>query len=112
MFPALWSGFDMSSSVAFMLSKTIRLIANDCACLMLIWGWFREPSYLKAASWLFAVELFVILPLYLFVKLSLEGPTEISSPLLSQIHRLIVNPLLMFLLMVGFAVQQLRHPKH
>jgi hypothetical protein len=54
------------------------------------------------------VEVFLLLPAYFIVKLTLEGDSEISSPLLSQIHRLIVNPLLMFLLMVGFVYQRVR----
>lgn len=92
----------------FMVNKTIRLVLNDVACMVLIYAWFKERKYLTLSFYLFLVEVFLLLPIYFIVKLSLEGDSEISSPLLSQIHRLIVNPLLMFLLMVGFIYQRVR----
>lgn len=92
----------------FMVNKTIRLVLNDVACMVLIYTWFKERKYLTLSFYLFLVEVFLLLPIYFIVKLSLEGDSEISSPLLSQIHRLIVNPLLMFLLMVGFIYQRVR----
>lgn len=94
----------------FVVNKTIRLILNDIACMMLIHALFSERMYLKVAFWLFLIELFVVLPVYVVVKLNLEGDSEISSPLLSQIHRLIVNPLLMFLLMIAFLYQKITKP--
>ena len=81
---------------------------NDFACLLLIYVFFEDKKYLKMGFWVFLIELLVILPIYLVLKLSLEGTSEISSPLLSQIHRLIVNPTLMILLMLGFVYQKYR----
>jgi exosortase F-associated protein len=98
-------------SAAFIVNKTIRLILNDLACLMLIIALFPGKIYMKAALYLFLIELIILLPVYFIIKLNLEGPSEISSPLLSQIHRLIVNPLLMFLLMIGFLYQRLSRKK-
>lgn len=92
----------------FIINKTIRLVLNDVACMVLIYAWFKERKYLTLSFYLFLVEVCLLLPIYFIVKLSLEGDSEISSPLLSQIHRLIVNPLLMFLLMVGFIYQRVR----
>ena len=92
----------------FIINKTTRLVLNDVACMVLIYAWFKERKYLTLSFYLFLVEVFLLLPIYFIVKLSLEGDSEISSPLLSQIHRLIVNPLLMFLLMVGFIYQRVR----
>src|SRR5688572_15850285 len=77
--------------LVFGINRYIRLLMNDLACFALIFAIFREAKYLKLAFWVFLGECFIILPLYLVVKLSLEGDSEISSPLLSQIHRLIVN---------------------
>jgi exosortase F-associated protein len=75
--------------------------------MVIIWTLFQQTKFLKAAFLVFLVELLIILPLYFTVKLSLEGDSELSSPFLSQIHRMIVNPLLMFLLMIGFLYQKL-----
>lgn len=91
----------------FIVNKTIRLILNDLACLMLIVALFPGRVYMKAAFYLFLIELFVLLPAYFLIKLNMEGPSELSSPLLSHIHRLIVNPLLMFLLIAGFLYQRI-----
>lgn len=93
-------------NVIFAINRTARLILNDFACLLIIFALFREAKYLKIAFWVFLIELLVILPLYLAIKLSLEGDSEISSPLLSQVHRLIVNPMLMILLIGGFLFQR------
>lgn len=95
----------------FIVNKTIRLIINDVACMILIYAFFTDRIYLKVAFYLFLIELFLILPVYFMVKLNFEGDSEISSPLLSQIHRLIVNPLLMFLLMIGFLYQKVTQQK-
>lgn len=93
-------------NVIFVINRTTRLIVNDLACLLIIFGLFRERKYLKVAFGVFLVELLVILPLYFGIKLTLEGDSEISSPLLSQVHRLIVNPMLMILLIAGFCYQR------
>lgn len=94
------------SYTVFIVNRTSRLIINDGACMVLIWGLFKETKYLKAAFLVFLIELLVILPIYFVAKLNLEGPSEISSPLLSQIHRIIVNPLLMVILIIGFYYQK------
>jgi len=90
----------------FSVNRIIRMILNDSACLVLIWVLFSERKYLRLAGYIFIFELVILLPLYLWVKLTLEGDSEISSPLLSQVHRLIVNPMLMLLLMVAFFYQK------
>ncbi len=91
----------------FIVNRTIRLIINDGACMLLIGSLFRDTKYLKAAWMVFLIELFFILPLYFVIKLNLEGASEISSPLLSQIHRIIVNPLLMVILIIAFYYQKI-----
>ncbi len=95
----------------FIINKTVRLGLNDLGCMIFIYAVFEKRMYLQASFYLFLIELFVLLPVYLIIKLSSEGTSELSSPLLSQIHRLIVNPLLMFLLMVGFVYQRLKSEK-
>ena len=95
-----------NATVNFVFNKAVRLVLNDLSCILLIHAIFTEPKYNKVAFILFSIELFLILPIYLVVKLSLEGPTEISSPILSQIHRLIVNPMLMVVLIASFYYQK------
>lgn len=96
----------MHPNAVFIVNKTIRLVINDLACMLLIFAVFQRRSYLVIAFYVFLFELVILLPVYFVVKLSLEGDSEISSPLLSFVHRLIVNPMLMFVLMAGFFYQK------
>ncbi|HWA33071.1 MAG TPA: exosortase F system-associated protein [Cyclobacteriaceae bacterium] len=94
-----------SSSHRFVANRLVRFLLNDAACLMLVAAIFNKAAYLRLSFWIFLAELFILLPLYFAFKLTLEGDTEISSPLLSQIHRMIVNPLLMIVLIAALFYQ-------
>ena len=96
----------MHPNVVFVINKTVRLVINDFACMLLIYAIFESKSYLLVAFYVFLFELLIMLPVYFAIKLSLEGDSEISSPLLSFVHRLIVNPMLMLVLMAGFIYQR------
>lgn len=95
-----------SETASFVANRTIRLVLNDLLCILIIQRLFREPVFSRLAWWVFMGELFLLLPLYLFLKLSAEGPSELSSPLYQPIHRMIVNPLLMITLMAGMYFQK------
>ena len=105
------SSSEVHPYVFFIFNRTLRLLLNDLACLLIVFVLFKEQRYLRATMVVFLIELFFILPLYFWIKLSWEGDSEISSPLLSQIHRLVVNPILMILLMIGFFYQRFKQPK-
>lgn len=98
--------FNLSPNSTFVANRTIRLMLNDTLCMVLIAALFQKRSHLKLAGIIFLIELLIILPGYLLIKLSMEGPSEISSPLLSPIHRMIVNPLLMIILIAAFYYQR------
>ena len=89
----------------FIFNKSLRFLLNDGACLLLVIAFFNRPNYLRISAWVFLVEFIFLLPFYFTLKLTLEGNSEISSPLLSQLHRMIVNPLLMIVLIMGFVYQ-------
>lgn len=90
----------------FIVNKSIRFLINDLCCILIVTACFREQKYLRAAVIVFIIEILIILPVYFSIKLTLEGDSEISSPLLSQIHRLIVNPILMIVLIFSFFYQE------
>jgi exosortase F-associated protein len=94
------------SNLAFIVNKSVRLIVNDVLCLVLIYALFEEKKYVALASWVLLFELFIVMPFYFWIKLKMEGDSEISSPLLSQIHRLVVNPMLMGILIIGLYYQK------
>lgn len=104
-------GFDpqqLHPYVVFIGNRVIRLTGNDLSCMVLIYVFFRERKYLVVAWYFYLFELLVVMPVYFLIKLQTEGVSEISSPLLSQIHRLIVNPVLMILLMLAFLYQKIK----
>lgn len=97
---------DPNPNMDFAFNRAFRLVVNDLLCMGIIYFQFREKQFLKIGFWVFMLELLLILPIYLFIKLKWEGPTEISSPLLSPIHRMVVNPLLMIVLIAGLLFQK------
>jgi exosortase F-associated protein len=99
-----------ADAVHFAFNKTLRVIANDVLMLLLIHLWFQDKSVTKLAIYVQCIDTLLLLPLYLFIKLEFEGTSEISSPLLSQFHRLIVNPTLMILIFPAIYFQRaLKH---
>ncbi len=101
-----WFGIE-SPTVAFAVNRTIRVLCNDVFMLILIVAWFNDRTTTRLALAIQAIDLFLLLPLYLWAKLSWEGTSEISTPLLSQFHRLIVNPTLMILLIPAVYFQRM-----
>ncbi len=96
-----------SANFLFALRKFVRLFLNDIFMLMIISAWFRNASITRLALGVQLVDLFILFPVYLFIKLKWEGDSEISSPLLSQLHRLIINPTLMILLIPAVYFQKI-----
>jgi exosortase F-associated protein len=100
-------GIEAHPYAHFVVKRFMRLFINDSFMLLLIYAWFNDKSITQLAWKLQLVDTCILLPLYLVLKLSLEGDSEISSPLLSQFHRLIVNPTLMILLIPGVYFQRM-----
>jgi len=102
------NGCQFQPTIIFVVNKTLRLIVNDAACMLLIVAIFREQKYLRVAFYIFLFELLIMLPIYFTCKLTVEGTSEISSPLLSQVHRMIINPMLMILTIIAFFYQRFK----
>ena len=94
-----------SPNFQFIFNRTLRFIINDLSVILLIYVIFENLTLTRVAFFIQLFGLFIILPLYFYFKLTLEGPSEISSPLLSFIHRIVVNPILMLLLIPAFYYQ-------
>lgn len=94
------------SYTRFAVKKILRVLLNDSFMLLFIHALFRDPSVTRLAWYVQLVDTLVLLPIYLVIKLSYEGDAEISMPLLSQLHRLIVNPTLMVLLIPAVYYQR------
>lgn len=97
---------NVSDESQFIIRKTFRVVLNDVFMLMIINAWFRDWKVTRLAIVIQVIDGVVLLPVYLIIKLSMEGTTEISSPLFSQFHRLIINPTLMILLIPAVYFQK------
>ena len=91
----------------FISNRMVRIFINDSCMLALIYALFREPAIVRLAFYIQLIDLLVLFPLYLLLKIPAEGISELSSPFLSQLHRLIVNPTLMVLLIAGIYYQKM-----
>jgi exosortase F-associated protein len=103
--------FDFSDQGQFVGRKILRVLLNDMFMLIFIVAWFRDKKVTRLALFIQLIDGLVLLPLYLILKLRWEGTSEISSPLLSQFHRLIINPTLMILLIPAIYFQKLSGQK-
>jgi exosortase F-associated protein len=104
----LFTGSSFNLNYHFIVNRVVRVLINDLCMLVLIYSLFHEKGILKLALAVQAVDLLVLLPLYFILKLPTEGVSEISSPFLSQLHRLIVNPTLMILLIPALYYQRIK----
>lgn len=95
-----------SPNFVFIFNRTLRFIFNDLLAILLIWSVFYERKYIMVAFFVQIIGLFLILPVYFILKLSFEGIDEISSPLLSFLHRIIINPIIILLLIPAFYYQK------
>ena len=92
-----------TDSMPLMVNKAGRYILNDLFSISLIYGIFAEKKYARFAFLVMLFGLFVLLPIYLFLYLT--QPEGFSS-MISHLHRVVMNPVLMMLLIPAFYFQQ------
>jgi exosortase F-associated protein len=87
----------------FIFNRTVRFFLNDSLAILLIYALFQERKYVLFAFWVQAIGfLFLLLP-YFVIKIYLP---DYNGPLLNFLHRIIVNPTLMLLLIPALAYQK------
>lgn len=98
-------GEDAARSAVFVfnMNKTIRFLLNDAFAVLLIYALFREKKYVWFAFAVQAVGTLCILIPYLLIKTQYPG---YNGPLISFLHRLVVNPLLLLILIPAFLYQK------
>jgi exosortase F-associated protein len=87
----------------FVLNKLARYLLNDLFTIAIIYGLFHERKYLNFSFVVLIFGLVFLLPSYLVLYLS--KPEGFSS-LLSHLHRIVLNPVLMMLLIPSFFYQR------
>ena len=84
-------------------SKAFRYLLNDVLGLMVIWGLFQNRTYLQFAVYVFLFGFFILLPIYLVLVTNFYVE---ARPFLNHLHRVVLNPVLMMLLIPAFYCQQ------
>lgn len=92
-----WQGYAL-----FLAGRVARFIVNDMLMILLIYGIFQRRDYVIFAFYVQLAGILLILTPYLIIKYF----TTYNGPLVSFLHRLVINPLLMILLIPAFFYQE------
>lgn len=87
----------------FLLNRTIRFLLNDAFAIGLIYALFRERKYVVFAIYVQIAGVVLFLLPYFILKLYFPS---YNGPLISFLHRLILNPTLLLLLILAFYYQK------
>ncbi len=87
----------------FVVNKVGRYLFNDLFSISIIYGIFGEKKYARFAMYVMFFGLLVLLPIYLWLYLA--QPAGFSS-MISHLHRVVMNPVLMMLLIPAFFFQR------
>jgi exosortase F-associated protein len=90
-------------TAVFIVNKSLRFLANDFLMIGLIYALFQERKYVIFALWVQLVGFVVILIPYFLLKLVFHTG---NGPLVSFLHRLVLNPMLLMLLIPAFYYQR------
>lgn len=94
---------DVQPITHFLINRTVRFFLNDLFAILLIYALFPYRQYVVFAVWVqFIGTIFILVPYYI---LKINFPTY-NGPLLSFLHRLILNPTLILLLIPAFYYQR------
>ncbi len=95
-------GLNSNHQVQFIFNRIFRFLINDNLVLLLIYAIFYDKKYVKFGLAVEAVGFFFLLIPYFILKYSFE----VNPMYISFIHRLIINPTLMVLLIPAIYIQQ------
>lgn len=86
----------------FIVNRTIRFFLNDAFAIALIWALFYRRKYVIFAIWVQIFGLvFFLIPYFVLKTLY----PSYNGPLISFMHRLVLNPTLLLLLIPAFYYQ-------
>lgn len=100
---ALVDDYPEFSKSHYIFSKLFRFILNDGFAMLLIYGLFGGGKYVKFAALVLLFGLVVMLPAYLLMVLVFP---EHTFGFTNHLHRLVLNPVLMMLLIPAFYAQK------
>ena len=95
--------------VRFIVVKIFRFFFNDLLALLLIWSLFPTQGHLTVAVLVQIFGLCFFFAPYLILKIVLNAG---DGPLISFLHRLVLNPTLLLLLIPAFWMIDLKEEKN
>jgi exosortase F-associated protein len=87
----------------FLVNRTIRFLLNDIFMIGIIYALFRERKYVVFAIWVQVAGIIFLLIPYFILKMRFP---HYNGPMINFLHRLILNPTLMILLIPAFYIQR------
>jgi exosortase F-associated protein len=87
----------------FIVNRSIRFVVNDVLAIFLIYALFAERKYVLFAVGVQVLGLVFVLVPYFIIKFNYPG---YNGPLISFLHRLVLNPTLILLLIPAFYYQR------
>jgi exosortase F-associated protein len=94
----------VSAENKFIINRSIRFLLNDNLVLLLIYALFYDRKYVKFGLTVEAIGFFFLLIPYFLLRFY----TSIDHMYISFIHRLIINPTLMVLLIPAIYLQKFK----
>lgn len=88
----------------FITNRSVRFLLNDLFGILLIYALFQERRFVLFALFVQAFGLIFILIPYFFIRFTFG---ELNGPLISFLHRLVMNPMLVLLLIPAFYYQKI-----
>jgi exosortase F-associated protein len=87
----------------FIVNRSLRFLVNDGLAILLIHALFFERKYVLFAVWVQLLGMVFVLIPYFILKFYFQG---YNGPLVSFLHRLVLNPTLLLLLIPAFYYQR------
>jgi exosortase F-associated protein len=105
-----WSGWlhgSYSSIQIFLINRSVRFVLNDICAVLLVAALFGRRNHVVIAIYVQIIGFVVILIPYIILKINFPS---YNGPLVSFLHRLVLNPLLIYLLIFFFWYNE-KYPK-
>jgi exosortase F-associated protein len=96
-------GIASASINKFLINRSIRFLANDALAIGLIYALFKERKYVVFAVYVQVAGMVLFLFPYFLLKIYFP---RYNGPLISFLHRLVLNPTLLMLLIPAFYYQK------
>jgi exosortase F-associated protein len=97
-----------NKTTAFVVSKTFRFVVNDVLMIGVIYALFGQKRFVYFALLVQVAGIVFLLVPYFILKLYFHAN---NGPLVSFLHRLVLNPTLMMLLIPAFWLQSRKNSR-